>query len=58
MNRWRLLVALTAAIAMMLAAAVLFGPATPAPADVTTNNQTNLRTGWYSNQPGLSPSAV
>ncbi|MDQ1458283.1 MAG: hypothetical protein QOH28_3903, partial [Actinomycetota bacterium] len=58
MNRWRLLLALTAAVAMMLAAAVLFGPATNAPADVTTNNLGNLRTGWYSNQPGLSPSAV
>jgi hypothetical protein len=58
MNRWRLLGALSAAVAMLVAAAVLFGPATPAPADVTTNNQGNLRTGWYSNQPGLSPSAV
>ncbi len=58
MKQWRLLVVLTAAIAMMLAAAVMFGPATPAPADVTTNNQGNLRTGWYPNQPGLAPSSV
>lgn len=39
---------------------VVGGPAgsPPAAADVTTNSADNLRTGWYGNQPKLSPAAV
>jgi uncharacterized repeat protein (TIGR01451 family) len=40
-----------------LSADVLFSAAT-ARADVTTNANDNLRTGWYPNQPSLSPAAV
>ncbi len=44
--------------ALLLVVACTFGLASPARADVTTNNVGNLRAGWYSNQAGLAPSAV
>ncbi len=44
--------------ALMLMAACSFALASPARAGVTTNNQGNMRVGWYSNQSGLAPSAV
>jgi len=52
------LIRLRSRTALMLAVALLFALASPARADVTTNNQGNMRVGWYSNQPGLAPSAV
>ena len=38
--------------------AVALASPVPAAADVTTNSADNLRTGWYGNQPALSPAAV
>src|ERR1700712_723767 len=37
---------------------VVIAVANPAAADVTTNSADNLRTGWYGNQPKLTPAAV
>jgi glucose dehydrogenase len=42
----------------MLVVACTFALASPARADVTTNNLGTMRVGWYSNQAGLAPSAV
>ncbi|MCW2524589.1 MAG: Pyrrolo-quinoline quinone, partial [Frankiales bacterium] len=58
-SRRRVLAGLLAAVlgASGLAAVVTF-TATTASADVTTNSADNLRTGWYGNQPKLSPAAV
>src|ERR1700712_989664 len=37
---------------------VVLAVANPAAADVTTNSADNLRTGWYGNQPKLTPASV
>jgi iron transport multicopper oxidase len=42
----------------MLVVACTLALVSPARAGVTTNNQGNMRVGWYSNQPGLAPAAV
>jgi hypothetical protein len=44
--------------ALMVVVACTIALVSPARADVTTNNQGNMRVGWYSNQAGLAPSAV
>src|SRR5438046_3539088 len=64
MDRWpiagggKILMRVRARAALMLVVACTFALASPARAGVTTNNQGNLRVGWYSDQPGLAPSAV
>jgi len=53
---------LSAALAIALGAGAVstyaLSTAPSARADVTTNSNDNLRTGWYPNQPGLSPATV
>jgi hypothetical protein len=44
--------------AVLLGLVCVFAFAGPARPDVVTNNRDTLRTGWYPNQPGLSPSKV
>lgn len=50
---WAGVLALTVALVPTAVA-----PTGPAHADVLTNSADNTRAGWYSNQPGLSPSTV
>src|ERR1700712_4291153 len=57
MGRMVPLLVVAALCATGLVVAAVTG-ATPAAADVTTNSNDNLRTGWYGNQPKLSPAAV
>ncbi len=53
--RWPALLIVAAVAAGALTATA---PTSPAAADVVTNSADNLRTGWYGNQPKLSPAAV
>ena len=51
-------VLVVAVLAVSGLVAVSLASPVPAAADVTTNSADNLRTGWYGNQPKLTPAAV
>jgi hypothetical protein len=46
------------ALAIIALSSLVFAPQSSAKADVTTNNRDAARTGWYPDQPGLSPAVV
>ncbi|MDQ1381853.1 MAG: hypothetical protein QOJ71_2572 [Actinomycetota bacterium] len=46
------------ALAIVAMSSLVFAPQSSAKADVTTNNHDAARTGWYPDQPGLSPAVV